>query len=328
MPANLTPEYFKADKAYRQAKTHEEKIACLEHMLRVIPKHKGTDRMQGDLKRKLARLRKEGEQAGKGKKAPVFKVVKEGAGQVVLLGGPNTGKSQLVASLTNARATVAAYPFTTHIPQPGMMKFEDVQIQLVDTPPVTEDYMEAWMPDTVRRADATLLTADMGSDDFLDATDVIIKRLESMKIHLVKEPPPDDEERPEIFRRAAVVATRMDMPDADSRLAMLQELFAGRFDIWPISAAVGAGLEAFPERVFRLLRIMRVYTKEPGQKPDMAQPYTVPVGSTVIELAVKVHRDFEQSLKSARVWGSGKYDGIHVKRDHVLSDRDIIELHE
>jgi len=328
MPANLTPEYYKAERAYRQARTIAERIACLEHMLRVIPKHKGTDHMQGDLKRRLSRLRQQEEKAGKGKRAPAFKVLKEGAGQVVLLGAPNSGKSQLLASLTNARPTVAEYPFATHIPQPGMMRFEDVQIQLVDTPPITDDYMETWMPDTVRRGDAALLVADMGSDDGLDGLAAILKRMAAVRVMLVRELPPNAEKQLEVFRRAVVLANKMDLPGAEGRLAMLREFFAERFDIRPIAATGGPELEALPARVFRLLRIIRVYTKEPGKKPDMKQPYTAPAGCTVIELAVKVHREFEQSLKSARIWGSGKYDGIHVKRDHVLSDGDIIELHE
>ena len=328
MPANLTPEYFKADKAYRAAKTIDERIACLEQMLRVIPKHKGTDHMQGDLRRRLSRLRKQEEKSGKGKRAALLKVLKEGAGQVVLLGAPNSGKSQLLVSLTNAHATVAEYPFTTHLPQPGMMEYKDIQIQLVDTPPITGEYMETWMPDTVRRADAALLLADMGSGDALDGIATIVKRMDAVKIPLVRELPLDSEKQLEAYRRAAIVANKMDLPGAENRFQMLQEFFADRFDIQPLSATGGADLDSLPERVFRMLRIIRVYTKEPGKKADMKQPYTVPIGSTVIELATKVHREFEQSLKSARVWGSGKYDGIYVKREHVLRDGDIIELHE
>ena len=108
----------------------------------------------------VARLKAETQKsAGKGKRVQVFKVEKVGAGQIVLLGAPNTGKSQLVAATTQARVTVAEYPFTTTLPQPGMALYEDVQIQVVDTPPVTHDYMELWMPDTVRRGDAPYVIA-------------------------------------------------------------------------------------------------------------------------------------------------------------------------
>jgi len=330
MPANLTPAYRKAEQDFRKAKTTEEKIACLEAMLRLIPKHKGTDHMQGDIKRRLSRLRKEQERGrSKGKKtAPVFKVEREGAAQVVLLGAPNAGKSQILASLSKAHATVAPYPFATQIPLPGMVKFEDIQIQLVDTPPITSDYMEPWLPDIVRRSDAALIVSDMGSDDALHDVETLLSRLAKVKIELVRELPENVENRVETFRRTVLVANKTDTPDADNRLTMLREFFGKRFEIWPLTATGGDALDNFAERLFRFIRIIRVYTKQPGKKPDMNQPYTIAAGSTVIEVAVKVHRDFEKTLKSARLWGSGKYDGIYVKRDHVLDDGDIIELHE
>jgi len=329
MPANLTPEYRKAEKEYRAAKTPQEKLVCLEHMLRVMPKHKGTDHLQADLKRRISRLREESApKGGKSKRAPLFKVEKEGAGQIVLLGPPNTGKSRLVASLTNAPVNVAEYPFSTHVPQPGMTDFEDVQIQLVDTPPITADYMETWMPDTVRRADRALIVADLGDDNILDTLDVVLKRLSGVKIELGRDIPQNPEEITRTYRPAALLANKSDLAGAAGRLEILREFYADRFDIWSVSARTGNGLDDIRRNLFDFLDIIRIFTKEPGRKPDLARPYTVPAGSTVIDLAVKVHREFEHTLKSARIWGSGKYDGIHVKRDHVLSDKDILELHE
>ncbi len=330
MPANLTPQYIKAEKEFKAAKTIEEKIAGMENMLALIPKHKGTDHMQADLKHRLAQLRKEqveGHAAGK-RAAPVYKIEKGGAGQVILLGPPNAGKSQLLKSLTNATVVVADYPFTTKVPQPGMARFEDVQIQLVDTPAVTEDYFEVWLPDLVRRADAALLVADLGDEGLLDALEVVLRRLEAVKICLVPDAPDDAPEEVRAFRRAAIVANKTDLPGAADRLDALREFYAGRFEIWPVSGAAGDGLDALPARLFNFLRLIRVYTKEPGKKADLDAPYTLPVGSTVIQLAVRVHRQFEQSLKSARIWGSGKYEGIYVKRDHALQDKDVVELHE
>jgi hypothetical protein len=333
MPANLTPQYIKAEKEFKAAKTIEEKIACMENMLALIPKHKGTDHMQADLKRRLAQLRREqleGRPAGK-RAAPVYKIEKGGAGQVILLGPPNAGKSQLLKSLTNATVAVAEYPFTTQVPQPGMVRFEDIQIQLVDTPAVTEDYFEPWLPDLARRADAALLIADLGEEGMLDALEVVIRRLEKVKICLVSEAPADSSppaEQLRTFRRTAIVANKIDLPGAATRLDALREFYSGRFEVWPVSGTMGNGLEALPARLFNFLRLIRVYTKEPGKKPDLDAPYTLPVGSTVIQLAIGVHREFERTLKSARIWGSGKYEGIYVKRDHLLRDRDVVELHE
>jgi hypothetical protein len=344
MPANLTPQYIKAEKEFKAARTIEEKIACMENMLALIPKHKGTDHMQADLKHRLAQLRKEqleGHAGGK-RAAPVHKIEKGGAGQVILLGAPNAGKSQLLKSLTNAAVAVAEYPFTTQVPQPGMARFEDIQIQLVDTPAVTEDYFEVWLPDLVRRADAALLVADLGDDGLLDALEVVIRRLETVKVCLVSEAPAGSSppaaaaelrkagaaDPLRTFRRTAIVANKMDLPGATDRLDALREFYSSRFEIWPVSGATGSGLDALPGRLFAVLRLIRVYTKEPGKKADLESPYTLPVGSTVIQLAARVHREFEQSLKSARIWGSGKYEGICVKRDHVLQDKDVVELHE
>jgi hypothetical protein len=330
MPANLTPQYIKAEKEFKAARTIEEKIACMENMLALIPKHKGTDHMQADLKRRLAQLRREqaeGRPAGK-RAPPVYKIEKGGAGQVILLGPPNAGKSQLLKSLTNANVAVAEYPFTTQVPQPGMARFEDIQIQLVDTPAVTEDYFEPWLPDLVRRADAALLVADLGEDGLLDALEVVIRRLEQVKLCLVSEAPPDAAEQLRTFRRAAIVANKVDLAGAADRLDALREFYAGKFEIWPVSGTMGEGLDVLPRRLFDFLRLIRVYTKEPGKKPDLDAPYTLPAGSTVLDLAIGVHREFEQTLKSARIWGSGKYEGIHVKRDHLLQDKDVVELHE
>ena len=343
MPANLTPQYIKAEKEFKAARTIEEKIACMENMLALIPKHKGTDHMQADLKHRLAQLRKEqveGRPGGK-RAAPVYKIEKGGAGQVILLGAPNAGKSQLLKSLTNATVAVAEYPFTTQVPQPGMARFEDIQIQLVDTPAVTEDYFEVWLPDLVRRADAVLLVADLGDDGLLDALEVVIRRLETVKVCLVPESPADSSPPAVVaelrragpdplrtFRRTAIVANKLDLPGAADRLDVLREFYAGRFEIWPVSGTMGDGIAALPARLFGFLRLIRVYTKEPGKKADLESPYTLPVGSSVLQLAIGVHREFEQSLKSARIWGSGKYEGIYVKRDHVLQDKDVVELHE
>jgi len=209
-----------------------------------------------------------------------------------------------------------------------MARFEDIQIQLVDTPPITQDYFEPWLPDLARRADAALLVADLADDNLLDALEVVIRRMEAVKISLVQEVPPDAPEQLRTFRRTAIVANKIDLAGATDRLDVLREYFSGKHDIWPVSASMGAGLDTLPARLFHFLRLIRVYTKQPGRKPDLDQPYTLPAGSTVLQLAVSIHREFEVSLKSARLWGSGKYDGIQVKRDHVLQDKDVVELHE
>ena len=165
MPANLTQQYLKAEQQYRQASTPEEELVCLQAMLREIPKHKGTDHLQAQLKQKIAKAKKDMQAPGKaGKGGRGIRIPRQGAGTAIILGGPNAGKSQLLASLTRATPEVAPYPFTTHQPTPGMMVWEDVTVQLVDTPPITPDFLESYMYGIIRGAELVLLLVDLGAD--------------------------------------------------------------------------------------------------------------------------------------------------------------------
>ena|SRR5215471_6222501 len=161
MPANLTPEYLAAEREYKSAQTHVEKIEALERMLARLPKHKGTEKLQADLKRRLSQARKESQKKGGAHTVPFWVVEREGAGQVALIGPPNSGKSKLLCALTHARPEVADYPFTTRLPTPGMMTFENVQIQLVDLPPLAAEFMEPWLPRVIRAAHAAVLVLNL-----------------------------------------------------------------------------------------------------------------------------------------------------------------------
>ena len=122
MPANLTQQYLKAEEAYRRATTVDEELKCLQVMLQEIPKHKGTDHLQAQLKTKISKAKKELQSDKRtGKKTRGIRIPRQGAGTAILMGGPNAGKSQLLATLTRAAPQVAEYPFTTHVPMPGMM---------------------------------------------------------------------------------------------------------------------------------------------------------------------------------------------------------------
>lgn len=326
MPANLTPQYYAAEQAYKQAKTVDEKIDALEEMLAVIPKHKGTEKLQADLKRRLAKLRKEGEKKSKTSREDPFHVEKEGAGQVLLLGFPNSGKSSLVGALTRAKVTISDYPFATQLPVAGMMPYEDIWIQLVDTPPITADMIQPGLVGTLKAADALLIIIDTSSDDCLDQLEGCMQLLRKKRVlDLDEETAPGPHRLP--FSRCLVVATKADAPQSQANMSILQEFIPAPLQLVPVSTATGANLEQLRQRIFEMLEVIRVYSKIPGREPDMRAPFVLKKGSTVLDMARAVHRDFPEKLKHARIWGSARFDGQSVSRDYVLQDRDIVELH-
>src|SRR5262244_4329686 len=184
MPANLTPQYIEAEKRFKQAQSPQDKMAALEEMMATIPKHKGTEKLQADLKKKMSALRKEAEQTKKSGRRETFVVDREGARQLALVGSPNSGKSQLVRTLTHATPEVADYPYTTRIPIPGMMLFENVRLQLIDLPPISPEYTESWVPQIIRNADAVLWLADLSDDDVLDKLEETEAFLTDAKVDL------------------------------------------------------------------------------------------------------------------------------------------------
>jgi uncharacterized protein len=323
MPANLTPQYRAAEARFKSAHTYEEKRTALEEMLATIPKHKGTEKMQADLKRRLARLRHE-EESRTSRHAHTIKVDPEGAAQIVLLGPPNCGKSSLLAALTHAEPPIAEYPFTTTRPQPGMMMFEDVQIQLVDLPPVVAEHMDPWLPGLVRGADAALLLVDPTSPELPEDVEVVRERLAAAHAPLVGEIPENVDSRDNPLPTLMVI-TKADRAREED-LKVLEELYGSQYVLLRISVATHAGLEALKVAVWRLLQMVRVYSKPPGKPVDRSEPFVLPLGYTVADLAERVHREIAEKMQFARVWG-GKLDGQRVARDFELRDRDVVELH-
>ena len=323
MPANLTPDYLRAERTFREAKTDADRIAALEEMYATIPKHKGTEKMQADIKRRLAKTRTAAEQKKGAGGVDLFFVEKQGAGQVALVGTPNSGKSALVASVSKAHVNVAPYPFATHGPVPGMMAFEDIQIQLVDLPPVTAEGIVPGMAGTLRNAGALLVCVDLSAADLLDQVDVCFGILEKRGLTPPGREPPEGG----VVKPILLVGTKADLPGAAENFAALEELHAGLAPMVATSAETRQGLGELAQRCFEVLDVVRVYSKEPGKPADMKAPFILKRGSTVLDLAAAVHRDIAANLKRARIWGANVYDGQPVQRDHVLVDKDIIELH-
>jgi ribosome-interacting GTPase 1 len=327
MPTNLPPEYFDAEARYKAAETAEEKITALEELLGTIPKHKGTDHLRADLRRRLSKL-KETAQAQKrtGKQVSAFHIDREGAGQVVVIGPTNVGKSALVAALTNATPEAADYPYTTWTPTPGMMPVENVQVQLIDTPPLAGEYVEPELLALVRRADLILLVVDLQSDPIRQLEETVAFLEEHHIVPLYRQDRYPEQQRRLTFLPLLVVVNKDDDERFDEDFEVLAELLGNEWPMLPVSAATGRNLEQLKRAVFDRLEIIRVYSKPPGKAPDFNVPFVLKKGSTVEELAGRVHKDFLERLKTARVWGSAVFDGQMVGRDHVLQDGDVVEL--
>jgi hypothetical protein len=312
MPANLPPEYFEAEKRFKQAVTPQEKIAALEELISTVPKHKGTDKLRADLRRRLSKLREEATKKKKSGRVNLYSVEKQGAAQIALVGFANVGKSSIVDVLTNARPVIADYPMSTVMPLSGMMPFEDIQFQLVDLPPIGNESTDGWVSSILRIADVLMLVVDISEDPDIQA-ELLLEQLTAWKISTSKP--------------IILVANKCDLPDAESKLKGLIEKYKSMYPVVGVSAKQKRSFEELKRVIFKNSRIIRVYTKEPGKEPDLDTPFTLPSGSNVLDLAELIHKDFVKNLKYARIWGSTRFDGQKVHKDYILHDGDIVEYH-
>jgi len=328
MPANLPPEYLEAEEEFRDAESDFDKIQALQRMLSLLPNHKGTDKIEADIRRRISNLKK----GSKKKKGPTRaktpdQIEPQGVGQVVVSGVANTGKSALVDILTNASPHVADFPYSTYEPTIGMLNFDDVQIQLIDTPPLSDEHVETWVFNLIRKAHLVLLLVDGGVDDPVRQLEKTLQLLADEGIYLFS--PEEDFALDEIGRtnkKGIVVVAKKDELEGGKKLNDINEQVG--FPVVPVSILDEDSLEDFASRVFTGLQKIRVYTKKPGEEPDLAEPYLLEKGSSVIEAVRSIHRDLVETLDYVRIWGSGKYDGQEVAKDHVLKDGDVIEIHQ
>ncbi|SFN01476.1 TGS domain-containing protein [Thermodesulforhabdus norvegica] len=327
MPANLPPHYFEAEKRYREAKTPEEKIRALEEMLTIMPKHKGTDKLRAALTSKIAKFKAQAQQKKSASRRDVSYVIeKEGALQVALVGPPNTGKSSILSVLTKAQPEIADFPHTTWKPLPGMAQFENIQFQLIDTPPINPDYVDPWMSDLMRRADILAIVVDIKDDPFLHYEETV-SVLKSLRIYPQGFPIPDDLKKRPFVKKCCVVVNKVDTPKDYEDFEVFLELAQVALPCIPFSTRHNQYGELFLRKIYELGDIIRVYTKAPGKEPDLSQPFVLPKDSTLEELAGKIHKDFLEKLKYAKIWGKAVFDGQMVQKDYVLQDGDIVELH-
>ncbi|MFB3907388.1 MAG: GTPase [Candidatus Eisenbacteria bacterium] len=329
MPANLTPQYQAAEERYRKAETLEEKIEALREMLALIPKHKGTEKLQADIKRRLSKCQEEQDQRRRsgGHRHDPGHIAREGAGQIAMIGPPNSGKSSLLALLTHAHPEIADYPFTTHAPQPGMMPYEDVQVQLIDTPPLAPEPFDPLLVNVARNADADLLVVDPGDPEAPAQAETIVRFLARCRIVPRGRPVPEELQISGRTLPVLLAETKCDRPRDAVATAAVRAILGEDLPRLDLSAVSLEGVEELRRLLYGSLGILRVYAKEPGKKADMARPFVMRRGATVFDLAEIIHKDLAAHFRFARIWGSARYDGQSVERNHPLEDRDIVEIH-
>jgi ribosome-interacting GTPase 1 len=330
MATNLPPQYFEVEKKLKTARNPQEKIEILEELLAIIPKHKASEKLQAQLKTKISQLKAATEKkTAVARHASAYLIERSGAGQVILVGPPNSGKSSVIKALTGANPEVGDYPFTTRVPAPFMMKYENIRIQLIDTPPVAADNLETGLAEATKIADAILIVVDVASPEGPSDLENVLLKLREKKVVPVAPEKPVPEAVPPYCKRTLILGNKADLDPGDARLADLRTLFPDQSGILPFSALDARNLEEVRRRIFDLLEIIRVYSKAPGKKPDRDEPFTLKRGSTVQDMARAVHKDFAQSLKYARLWreSGAAYQGNMVNRDQVLEDQDTVELH-
>jgi len=321
MPANLPPQYFEVEKKYREAKQLPEKLVYLQELLSIIPKHKGTEKLQAELKTKISKLKEQLTQKRKsGSSTAWYQVEKQGAGQVVLLGLPNCGKSFLLNTLTNAHSEVGAYPFTTNLPDVGMMPIENIKIQIVDTPPIHQD-APAWLYAIYRGGDLLVILLD-SQGDFAGDFETISNLLNTRNIFFEKTDYGD-------IKDVIIVLNKID-GQKDSSTSNIREFiqkYQNQFSVIPISATNGEGIEKLKREIFTQLKIIRIYTKKIGMPIIRNDPVILKKGATVIDAAEHIHKDFKKNMKYVRLWNDFGYNGQRVEKNHILQDGDVIEFH-
>jgi uncharacterized protein len=390
MPANLPAE---AKQKYREAslaRNPEEKIKKLQEFMSMFPKHKGTENLRAQVKRKISQLKQEIEDKKQKRTGvatgPKDFVEKEGDAQIVLLGPTNVGRSSLLSTLTNAKVAILGYPYTTTEPTPGMFNYQDLQLQMVETPAIMKGSSEggSWGLQTLtsaRNADGLVLMVDL-SQNPVEQFKLISSELEKAKI-LTRKPKArieiekkhmgaklkfivlgklvdcsvkdltkllksygirdatvkirgeatfDDVEEAifegKVYRPAIILANKADHPLADERLEQLKEAVGDEMKIVAVSCETESGVEELGSELFDMLDIIRVYTKEPNKKDASARPFTIRTGSTVFDLAKRIHSDFYEQFSYAKVWGKRlKFSPQKVGGTFTLEDGDIVELH-
>lgn len=304
MPANLPPQFFKLQEKLKKTKNVEEKIEILKEMLAICPKHKGTERVQEEIKSKISKLRKT--LPKKIKREQIYFVEKEGGGQVILIGPPNSGKTSLLNLICKTNFEVGDYPFTTKLPTPGMFLYQNVLIQLVDTPPLTKDFHPGWMKSLVRQADLILILLDLEKDPKENLKEIL-----------------DIFEEWEIEKEKMLIVGNKFESDISKRSF---EILKENFNIFPISVKEKVNIEKLKEKIFQSLNIIRVYSKEPKKEVDFEKPWILKKGTKLIEWVEEINKEMVKKFQGAKLYKKDLKSFQLVGKDYILEDGDIIEI--
>ena len=327
MPTNLPADYFNAEERFRSATTTEDKIKYLEEMMGTIPKHKGTDHLRADLRKKLSKLKTAATSKKSSKKhVSAYHINKEGAGQIIIIGTTNVGKSSLVANQSNADPEVSAVPFTTWSALPGMMMIDNIQVQLIDTPPISEEYIDPEFLNLIRRVDLVLIMIDLHANP-VQQFEFVLQKLQVNRIAPKHLEGKIEVEGFLLHVPTLVVVNKYDSEEFEEHYQIFQELLGQDYPMVPVSVQTGHNMDTLKQTIFEKLSVIRVYSKAPGKDVDKTAPFVVDQGIELGDFAGKVHKDFQENLKSAKIWGtSADFPGQMVSRDHVLEDEDVVEL--
>ena len=327
MPTNLPADYFNAEERFRSATTTEDKIKHLEEMMGTIPKHKGTDHLRADLRKKLSKLKTAATSKKTSKKqVSAYHINKEGAGQIIIIGTTNVGKSSLVANQTNADPEISAVPFTTWSAMPGMMMIDNIQVQLIDTPPFSEEYIDPEFLNLIRRVDLVLIMIDLHAHP-VQQFEFVLQKLQENRIAPKHLEGKIEVEGFLLHVPTLVVVNKYDSEEFEEHYQIFQELLGQEYPMVPVSVQTGYNMDTLKQSIFEKLVVIRVYSKAPGKDVDKTAPFVVEQGIQLGDFAGKVHKDFQEKLKSAKIWGtSADFPGQMVSRDHVLEDEDVVEL--
>jgi ribosome-interacting GTPase 1 len=333
MPTNVPPQYREAEDRFRQAGTTQAKIAALQEMLSIMPKHKGTDHLKAQLRARMSRLMAEldGPSHGaSGGRTEPFSLPKEGGGRATLIGLTNVGKSLLLARATGAKTRVGGYALTTQEPVRGMLPYKDVYIQLVDTPPISNPRTQSRLYGLLRTSDVFVVVVDLTFDAAAQVREVL-PELSQWGFRLLKLGEGPEQGHQSMSKPTIVVGNKADVDGALDQFQELDSAFGDRYPVVMASAEDEVGLDDLGREIFTALKVIRVYTKSPAQKLEefvRTDPLVLPLGSTVSEAADQVHKDIGRRLKFAVLWGqSGKFEAQRVGRGHRLTDEDVVELH-